>query len=146
MNKRVSFLNHFKNVEDVRIPGMITYPLDEILFLVLSGMLCGFEEIEEMIMWGNENLDWLRRFLKYEHKLPTAKTLRKVLSHLDPKSLQSGFEDWAASISENLSGVVAIDGKTVRGSKKDQDGRDALHIVNAFAHEMGLVLGQENCR
>jgi predicted transposase YbfD/YdcC len=36
--------------------------------------------------------------------------------------------------------VVAIDGKTLRGSKRDRSGSGALHVVSAYAHEAGLVL------
>ena len=39
-------------------------------------------------------------------------------------------------------GVVAIDGKTIRASKHDADGTGALHVLSAYAHEAGLVIGQ----
>lgn len=144
--EKVSFLESFREIEDPRIKGMVTYPLEEILFLVLSGVMCGFEEIEEMLMWGEENLEWLRKFLKYKNDLPTAKTIRKVLSHIDSESFKGCFEKWVASISTHLKGVVAIDGKTIKCSKKEQNGEGALHIVSAFAHEIGLVLGQEKVK
>jgi predicted transposase YbfD/YdcC len=40
-----------------------------------------------------------------------------------------------------LNGTIAIDGKTVRGS--GNGGETAIHMVSAFATELGLVLGQE---
>jgi predicted transposase YbfD/YdcC len=94
-------------------------------------------------MWGKANIDWLRKFLSYKNKIPTAKTVRNVISHLDPDHFKGSFERWVASMSSELSGVVAIDGKTVRGSKKNKDGSGAAHLVTAFSHKLGLVLGQE---
>ncbi len=38
--------------------------------------------------------------------------------------------------------VIAIDGKTVRGSYDDSRGLGAIHMVNAFATENGVSLGQ----
>ena len=46
----------------------------------------------------------------------------------------------ALSDDAGLAGTIAIDGKTVRGSGT---GGDAIHMVSAFATELGLVLGQE---
>ena len=40
-----------------------------------------------------------------------------------------------------LEGGVAVDGKTVRGS--DSAGEGAIHLVSAFATELGVVLGQD---
>jgi hypothetical protein len=38
--------------------------------------------------------------------------------------------------------VIAVDGKTLRGSKMSPDGKGALHLVSAYATEAGLVLAQ----
>ncbi|MDX1916863.1 MAG: ISAs1 family transposase [Rickettsiaceae bacterium] len=75
--------------------------------------------------------------------MPTAKTMRNVISHLDTDHFKESFEKWVTSMSSELSGVVAIDGKTARGSKKSKDGKGAAHLVTAFSHKLGLVLGQE---
>ncbi len=40
---------------------------------------------------------------------------------------------------ENWPGL-ALDGKTVRGSRTDE--QVAVHLLNAFMHELALVLGQ----
>jgi hypothetical protein len=38
--------------------------------------------------------------------------------------------------------VIAVDGKTARGSRDSYRGQAAIHLVSAFAHESGLLLGQ----
>jgi len=136
----VNFLDHIKTVEDHRIPGMTTYPLDEVLLTVLVGLLCRMEDFDEIAMFGEGQLSWLRRFLPFRHGVAPAQTLRRVLRALDPKALERAFSSWVASLRAKVSGVVAIDGKTLRGTKQDKSGAGALHVVSAFAHEAGLVL------
>jgi predicted transposase YbfD/YdcC len=66
--------------------------------------------------------------------------LRRTLARLDPQALEEAFVLWTASLARRINGVEAIDGKTVRGSKRDADGKGALHLMSAWAHEAGLIL------
>src|SRR5208337_2312294 len=53
------------------------------------------------------------------------------------------FAAWAASLRAEAREVIAVDGKTLRGSKTSPDGKGALHLVSAYATEAGLVLAQQ---
>ena len=53
-----SFLGHIKIVEDHRVPGMVTYSLDEVLLTTLVGLLCRAEDFGEIELFGREQLDW----------------------------------------------------------------------------------------
>lgn len=138
----LNFLDHIRDIEDPRVPGMVLYPLDEMLLTVLVGLLCRAEDFDEIEDVCTEMLDWLRRFLPFERGVAPAQTLRRSLARLDPQRLEEVFAAWTARLAERVRGVVAIDGKTVRGSRQDADGRGALHLVSAYAHEAGLVLAQ----
>ena len=61
---------------------------------------------------------------------------------LSPDEFSKCFTQWVKALSERISGVVAIDGKTLRRSFRDADKRDCLHMVSAWSAENGLVLGQ----
>ena len=61
---------------------------------------------------------------------------------LDAQALQKGFAAWAASMRGAAREVIAVDGKTLRGSKMSSDGTGALHLVSAYATGAGLVLAQ----
>jgi DDE_Tnp_1-associated len=93
-----TFLDHIKAVEDHRVPGMTTYPLDEVLLTILVGLLCRMEDFDEIAMFGEEQLDWLRRFLPFRNGVAPAQTLRRVLRALDPKALAGAFSSWVASL------------------------------------------------
>lgn len=138
----VNFLDHIKTIEDHRVMGMVTYPLDEVLLTTLVGLLCRADDFDEIALLGQEQLDWLRQFLPFKDGIPQAQTFRKIFRLLDPQGLEKAFASWVADLQKHISGVVAIDGKTLRGSKHDSGGKDALHLVSAYAHEAGLVVGQ----
>jgi predicted transposase YbfD/YdcC len=135
------FLDHMRDVPDHRISGMVTYPLDEILLTTLAGVVCGADDWEGIEEAASGALDWLRAFLPFENAIATAQTLRKVFRLLDPAALERGFAAWAASMRPVAREVIAVDGKTLRGSRHS-NGMGALHLVSAYATAAGLVLGQ----
>lgn len=137
-----SFLTHMRVVPDHRVVGMVTYPLDEILLATLTGVLCGADDWEGIETVGLGLMEWLRQFLPFRRGVPTAQTFRKVFRLLPPDALERGFISWVASLQEAVRGVVAVDGKTLRGSKRAADGAGALHLLSAYACEAGLVIGQ----
>lgn len=140
----LGFLDHMRVVPDHRIPGMVTYPLDEVLLATLVGVVCGADDWEGVEEVATGALDWLRGFLPFANSVPRGQTLRKVFRLLDTEALQRGFAAWAASLRAEASReVIAVDGKTLRGSKTSPDGKGALHLVSAYATEAGLVLAQQ---
>jgi predicted transposase YbfD/YdcC len=57
------------------------------------------------------------------------------------------FTEWAHSLPVLMEGemrreIIAIDGKTSRGSHNRRKGQNPLHLVSAWASDQGLVLGQ----
>lgn len=137
------FLTSLKTVSDPRIVGMTTYPLDEILLTTLIGVLCRGEDFDEIAYICSRELPWLREILPFKLGIAPAQTLRRVLSALIPKELETAFAGWVSSLCGRIKGVIAVDGKRLRGSGSDSSGKDALHIVSAYAHKSGFVLGQE---
>ena len=53
-------------------------------------------------------------------------------------------------IEEKLSlkegGYISIDGKTVRGSGNAEREIPPIHLLHAYSHELGIVIGQKECR
>lgn len=138
----IKFLDYIGGIDDCRVPGMITYPLEEILFATFIGLLCRAEDFDDIELLCREELEWLRSFLPFRHGIPQAQTFRKVFSLLNPQALETAFSGWVGALQEHIQGVVAVDGKALRGSKHSSDGAGALQVVSAWASEAGLVLGQ----
>ena len=91
---------------------------------------------------------WLRNVigLKLPNGLPSYDTVRRVLGILDPKQFQSVFIRW---IEEELDipegSYVSLDGKSLRGSGLKEAGIEPLHLLHAYSHELGVVIGQMEC-
>jgi len=132
-------------MEDPRcnIRNQVRHRLDEILFLIISAVVSGANDWNEIAAFGEVKLDWLRKFYPFENQTPCDTTLGRLFAKIDPEVFGFYFGEWIKTLSEVTEGsVVAIDGKTMRSSYKKSDKKSALHIVSAFACEQQLCLGQ----
>jgi len=142
IDETVVFLSHFKDLEDPRQRGKVSYPLEEILLLCLLAVLAGAQTITDIALFGSKKLALLRRFRPFTNGTPAHDHLGDILAMLDPEQFQRCFVAWVAALTGNPEGVVAIDGKTVRRSGQTRKGQAPIHIVSAFAARQRLVLGQ----
>lgn len=144
-NKRLSLAEAFAEIPDPRVTGRSKHELVEMLVIAVCGLTCGVDDFVGIEAWANERIDWLRRFLKLEHGVPSHDTLGRLFGLLDRRAVEKSFRRWVGSVLPALAegSVVAIDGKASRRSK--MTGQQALHLVSAFAAGAGLVLGQEAC-
>ncbi len=114
---------------------------------MIAAVLSDCDTVEDIAFWGRRKEAWLRRFLVLKNGVPSEETFLRILRALDPKQFEAVFRRWIGDVVGALSGdaasngTIAIDGKTVRGS--GSGGECAIHMVSAFATELGLVLGQE---
>jgi predicted transposase YbfD/YdcC len=129
---------------DSRDPVKRTYPLPEIVFLSYCGLCAGCEAWSELHAFAVENEDFLREYLPYASGIPSADTIARVFSLLSPALFEEIFAPWwdefcgGASASKR---IIAIDGKTLRGSHDRASGKSALHALHAYAAESGILLG-----
>lgn len=131
----------FAELPDPRSTRNQDYTLEEILFLVLAGVLSGFNHMTDIAEFGRDKLCWLRTVLPYLNGTPSHDTIGRVLGLLCPDALELIFERWMKGV-ERINGVVAIDGKTVRGAVAPGEDRSFVHMVSAFGTANGMVLGQ----
>lgn len=88
-------------------------------------------------------MDFLRSFLELPNGIPSHDTFRRVFALLDPQQFADCFRRWTEGLRQAIGAeIVAIDGKTLRRSHDRAKGKEPIHIVSAWAHENGLVLGQ----
>lgn len=138
------FVTHFSVLPDPRVDRTKRYPLQEIILLIIAATASGCEGWKQIKDFGDDKLDWLRKFLPYSEGIPVDDTLARVMRKLDTKAFQSCFMSWVDSVAKLTEGrVIAIDGKTLRRSHHHRLGKSAIHMVSAWCSENGLVLGQE---
>lgn len=116
----------------------------DILFLAICAILSGCEGWEDIEDFGHAKLEWLRRYLPYANGIPRHDTIARVISRLCPDALQSSFMSWIQSIVQEAGGdIIAIDGKTARGSFTTRERNNPLHMVSAWSCNNSIVLGQQ---
>ena len=119
--------------------GHILHKLEDIIIIGLCTVVCGGEDFPDMEEFGKEREEWLRKFLELPHGIPDSDTFRRVFERIKPKALSECLYDWLGYHRKEDS-VIAVDGKTIRGSKGAS--HKAYHVVSAFAAENQLVLNE----
>lgn len=118
------------------------HKLDEVLFIALCAVLCGAEDCSDMALFGQSKEPFLRRFLTLPHGIPSHDTFSRIFRHLDPDAFHDHFLTFMSRFAEQVEGVVAVDGKTLRRSYDRAASQSPLHLVSLWAADQRLVLGQ----
>lgn len=112
------------------------------MLLSLLAVLAGAEGFTDIARFGEKKLPFLRRFRPFRDGTPPHDRIGEIFAALDAEHFQRCFAAWVAAATGIPSGVVAIDGKTVRRSGQKSRGKAPIHMVSAFAARQRLVLAQ----
>jgi len=136
-------LRYLETVPDPRRFN-VTYTLPQLLTCTLMAVLCRCDDYEEIAGWVAARHGWLVEVLGLPaDRTPCRKTFERLFRRLDPVALGRCFVELTARLAEASQGrLIAIDGKTLRGSF-DRAHRDLpIHLVHAWDRANGLMLGQ----
>jgi len=115
----------------------------DILVIALCGYLAGCEGWVDVELFGISKRKWLEKFLELPNGIPSHDTFGRVFALLDPQQLTRVLREFVQAVTGPLQGkAVAIDGKTLARSGETTTGKEALHLVSAWATQHGVVLGQ----
>jgi hypothetical protein len=124
------------------------HPLPALLALACAATLCGARSYSAIAEWGRHAGTELTRALGFTHQtLPCAATFFLVFRRLDWQHLEAVLGTWADEVLRVLPPpegdleAIALDGKTLRGSRRQ--GAPAVHLLAAVSHRLGLTLGQQ---
>jgi predicted transposase YbfD/YdcC len=118
------------------------HALTDILVLATCAVIGGAETWDAIALFGRCKEAFFRRFLALDHGIPSPDTFERVFAKLDPTAFAAAFGRWLTAALETTGLVpIAIDGKSVRASKKATS-TGCLHLVSAWATEARLTLAQ----
>lgn len=138
-----AFTTHFSAIVDHRQSAKVTYPLHDVLFVTLCGVIAGAEGWADIHFYADNHHDWFKRHGFLIDGIPADDTIARIISRIDPEQFSDCFMGWMRAVHEMSDGdVIAIDGKTLRGSYSRDDRHATIHMVNAFACANQVVLGQ----
>jgi predicted transposase YbfD/YdcC len=135
------FLTAFESVSDPRAENT-RHDLVEILLIAFLAVLSGAQNCSEMAEFGRAKIRFLRRFLRLRHGIPSHDTFSTVLRMLDPKALDAAFGRLTATLVAALAkgGVIAIDGKSLKGAFDKGERHKPRMMVSAYATGLRLTL------
>jgi predicted transposase YbfD/YdcC len=139
---RTSALEYFAKAPDPRRRVLsCMYPMHELMFVALCGVLSGADGWVGVVQWANLRLDWLQKQLPFTNGVASHDTFSRIFGLLSSACFEACFINWMQEICPNLAQkVIPIDGKSLRGS---HDGEQRMaHLVSAWNTEQGLVLAQ----
>ena len=124
------------------------YPLAYLLLFSVLAVLAGatsYRRIRLFIGVHRERLN--ATFGARFRRAPAVNTLRALLHALDPADLEAAFRRHAEQLdgapTSPVRRVIALDGKTLRGSFDHLDDRAAAQVLSAFAGEAALILAHQ---
>jgi predicted transposase YbfD/YdcC len=133
----------FSDLTEPRVQGRCDHKLVDIVLVAICATLCGAKNWCEVEEFAEAKITWLRQYLELPAGIPSHDTFSRVFRLLDAAEFQERFMRWVALYFEVPSGqVIAVDGKTARGSYDAMSGQSAIHLVSAWASETGVLLGQ----
>lgn len=133
----------FADLTDPRVERTKEHRLLDIVAIAICAIICGADSWVAVEEFGNTKHAWLRTWLPLHGGIPSHDTFGRVFAALDAEQFQQGFLQWVRAVWPASAGeVVAVDGKTLRGSHDRSVGKAAIHLVSAWANERRVVLAQ----
>lgn len=134
---------HFGSITDLRQQHKIEHKLIDIIVLSIIAVICGATEYKEIEIFGKSKQSFLKQFLSLPNGIPSHDTIERVIIAINPKEFHQCFINWVKSLSKSTGGeLIAMDGKTSRGSYDTYKKQLPIHLVNAWSTLNGVVLGQ----
>lgn len=133
-------LEHLGRIPNPRVKRTLRHELMDILVIALCAVIGGADDWVSVVQFGKAKIDWFSTFLKLPNGIASHDTFGRVFQILDSKVLEQVCIEWLQSIAGQVEGVVAIDGKSLCGSRNGK--QSPLHIVSAWACQNSMLLGQ----
>lgn len=136
-------VTHFEEITDPRVDRGRNHPLMELIFIALTGYLCGCNDWVDVERFAKARESWFAKYLRLPFGIASHDTFSRVFSRLDTAQFLVAMHAWVDDFAGSLRGQgVAIDGKVMRGSFDKAAGQSPLHLITAFATATRVCLRQ----
>ena len=137
-----SIQTHFESLTDPRT-RKVTYPLMTFVVIAICGVLCGADDFVAITRFAKTKRSWLGKLVDLSRGIPSHDRFSAVFATIKPAEFERCLLSWITALHEVTSGqVIAIDGKTLRGSFDKASSKSAIHMVSAWATANSISLGQ----
>ena len=134
---------YYEELKAPRINRTKKHKLMDIVIIAVCGVICGANTWVDIENFGNAKREWLEKYLELLNGIPSHGTFGRVFARIDAEQFQTCFMKRMKAVIQKTNGeVLAIDGKKLRRSHDKTIGKNAIHMVSAWATENRLVLAQ----
>ena len=128
-------------IPDPRKPRGRIHPLSAVLSLTVVAILAGHKSLEAIAQFGRDHGLALAHALGFRRqKTPAKSTLSKIFRALDLDAVEAALQSWVLGRLSDLGEAIAIDGKTLKGSRCGE--APGVHLLAAYAPAAKAVLAQ----
>lgn len=162
-----NLLSFLSKVPDPRHKAGKRHPLPSLLAMVVLGNLSGYYGYRELGRFMERHAWEFVRLFGFKYGVPSYVTIREVLGMLDFEALKQAFQAWLGQLNLNQQAsaqqepnqqgpnqqasaqqqqaAYSLDGKSLKSTLRDysKSYQDFLALVQVYAHQSGLVVGQQ---
>lgn len=145
---KIGILDICRQIEDPRMNRKKLYNMESIIYISIAAVICGAESWNEIEEFGNAKKEFFKKRLPGLDSIPSHDTFNRFFSIINTDYFELIFRNWVREVCQEVKGVVAIDGKLMRGSSKcdakHTTGKDGfkLWMVSAWSAANSISLGQ----
>jgi hypothetical protein len=107
----------------------------------MCAVVCGLDELDEIVTYGKEKTDFLRTYFQIEC-VPSKPALTRIMNMINGDKMADCIVKMMKEMLGETGEVAAIDGKTICATAKKNSAREKLHILTAYATKNGVTMGQ----
>jgi hypothetical protein len=133
-------IDTLSKVEDGRMRRGVRHPLPSVLALAACAILTGIDSFLGIAEYGKALPLELRKKLGFRRgETPSSDSIRLTLNKVNSAQFDGVIHEWLRARMPKLRGrAIAVDGKTMRGSRTDSG--EMPHILNVLLHHDGVTL------
>jgi predicted transposase YbfD/YdcC len=133
---------YFETLTDVRQGYKVKHNLLEIVIIAICAVMAGIDTWWHMADFADKKADFFREKFGFKLKngTPSHDSFKRIFDIIIPFEFERCFSSWVRSAVDLTNEIVNIDGKTLRGSRRNDC--PPLHLVSAWANKNRMILGQ----
>ena len=140
MSNNDIFNMYFGIIDDPRCEVNVIHSLVDILKLVMLAVLCGMDELNKIIDYGNNKKEFLEKEFGIT-SIPSKSTLTRVIALINPKMLSLSIVCILKNLIKNKETQIMLDGKAIKSTDAIKTIETMMNIVTAYTNT-GISLGQ----
>ena len=112
---KIGIIDLCKQIEDPRMNRKKVHKMETIIYISIAAVICGAQSWNEIEEFGNAKIAFFKSRIPGLEFIPSHDTFNRFFSMIKPDYFELIFRNWVKQVCQEVKGVVAIDGKLMRG-------------------------------